>query len=151
SWITFGRLIPGVRTFALKNALGGVAAISAAAESISARTYGSASERPTYVGAVMLYVLIGICWYDWSASPNASALRANASARMPLRVPGSNCDASATEPASRSSAVRTVRYTELNTLSAIAVPLGTAPCSASDMETSATDVDANSSVTRPAM
>ena len=36
----------------LKNVLGGVAAISVAAESSSARTYGSASARGTYVGAV---------------------------------------------------------------------------------------------------
>src|SRR5689334_20360312 len=99
----------------------------------------------------MLYVAIGIFWYDWSASPNASAFIAYANARMPLRVPGSNWEASATEPAMRSSAVRTVRYTELKTLSAIAVPLGTAPCSASEIDTSAADVDANSSVTRPAI
>ena len=44
----------------LKNALGGVAAISSAAESSSARTYGSASARATYVGAVTPNVLIGI-------------------------------------------------------------------------------------------
>src|SRR5712691_155542 len=70
---------------------------------------------------------------------------------MPLRVPASNCAASESDPASRSSAVRTVRYTELNTLSAIPVPGATAPCSASLIETRAADTAANSSVTRPAM
>ena len=70
----FGRFTPVVRILLLKNALGGVVAIAAAAESISARTYGSASDRGTYVGAVSPNVLIGIFWYDCSASPNASAL-----------------------------------------------------------------------------
>ena len=43
--MTFGRLTPGVRILALKNALGGVAAIVAAAESSSERTYGQRLAR----------------------------------------------------------------------------------------------------------
>ena len=66
---------PGVRMLLLKKALGGVAASSVAAESSRARTYGSASARVTYAGAVSPNVLIGSFWYDWIASPNASALR----------------------------------------------------------------------------
>ena len=44
----FVRLTPGVRMFTVKNVLTGVVAISSAAESINARTYGSASARVTY-------------------------------------------------------------------------------------------------------
>ena len=57
-----GRLTPGVRMLALNAALGGVAVISAAAESMSARTYGSASARGTYTGAATPNVSIGIFW-----------------------------------------------------------------------------------------
>src|SRR4051812_9735911 len=60
SWIMFDRFTPGVRMLALKNALGAVVAIASRAESSSARTYGSATLRPTYVGAILPYVSIGI-------------------------------------------------------------------------------------------
>ncbi len=60
--MTFGRLTPGVRMLSLKNVLGGVVASSAAAESSSARTYGSDCERGTYTGAVTPYVAIGMRW-----------------------------------------------------------------------------------------
>ena len=135
----------------MKNPLAGVLASDRAAESSRLRIAGSTSARVAYVGAVTLYVFSGTRWYDWMASPSASAFIVYASAFRPLRVPTSNDPARRSAPASSSSAVRTVRYSELKTLSAMPVFGGTRPCSASLMEMSAALVDASSSVTRPAM